>query len=67
MDKEQMMKKLNDEDYIIRVRPFLDEEDVWSGEIDLSIITLSMSAKTFSMVSRYIRSCVTCFAFLYSL
>ena len=41
MDKEQMMKKLNDEDYIIRVRPFLDEEDVWSGEIDLSIITLS--------------------------
>ena len=41
MDKEQMMKKLNDEDYIIRVRHFLDEEDVWSGEIDLSIITLS--------------------------
>ena len=41
MDKEQMVKKLNDEDYIIRVRPFLDEEDVWSGEIDLSIITLS--------------------------
>ena len=41
MYKEQMMNKLYDEDYIIRVRPFLDEEDVWSGEIDLSIITLS--------------------------
>ena len=31
------------------------------------MITLSISAKTFSIVSKYILSCVTCFAFLYSL
>ena len=40
MDREQMRKQINDEDYIIRVRPFVDEEGIWSGEIDLSIITL---------------------------
>lgn len=40
MDREQIRKQINDEDYIIRVRPFVDEEGIWSGEIDLSIITL---------------------------
>jgi len=40
MDREQMRKQINDEDYIIRIRPSVDEEGVWSGEVDLSIITL---------------------------
>ena len=40
MDREQIRKQINDEDFIIRVRPFVDEEGVWSGEVDLSIITL---------------------------
>ena len=40
MDKEYLRKQINDEDYIIRVRPGQDEDGVWTGEIDLSIITL---------------------------
>jgi len=28
-----------DEDFLVRVRPFLDDEGIWNGEIDVSIIT----------------------------
>ena len=33
------VKKIMDNDFIIRIRPFLDENDEWTGEIDLSIMT----------------------------
>tara|TARA_R100000458_G_C8236167_1_gene216466 strand:+ start:193 stop:573 length:381 start_codon:yes stop_codon:yes gene_type:complete len=32
--------QINAEDYVIRIRPFLNDKGVWSGEVDLSIITL---------------------------
>mgnify|MGYP003134608485 CR=1 FL=1 len=37
MDEEQM--KMRDEDFLIRVRPYRDDDGMWNGEIDLSIIT----------------------------
>jgi len=38
MDTEDLMS-MRDEDFIIRVRPFVDKDGSWNGEIDLSIIT----------------------------
>jgi len=38
MNKEDMMEKIQDEDFIIRVRPFADDDGTWSGEIDISIM-----------------------------
>jgi len=34
-DKEQ----LNNDDFVVRVRPFRDEDGSWTGEIDLAVIT----------------------------
>lgn len=39
MDTRMIQQNLNDEDYLIRVRPSYDEDGVWTGEIDLSVIT----------------------------
>ena len=38
MNKEDMMEKIQDEDFVIRVRPFADDDGTWSGEIDISIM-----------------------------
>lgn len=38
MSKDDMINKIKDEDFIIRVRPFADEDGEWSGEIDISIM-----------------------------
>ena len=39
MDMKQLKKQIQDEDFIIRIRPFADDEDgKWNGEIDVSII-----------------------------
>lgn len=38
MTKEELIDSINDEDFIIRVRPFSDDDGQWSGEIDLSIM-----------------------------
>ncbi len=40
MTKEDMLDSINDEDFIIRVRPFADNNGEWSGEIDISIMAL---------------------------
>ena len=36
MNKEEMMERIQDEDFVIRVRPFADEDGVWNGEIQNS-------------------------------
>ena len=38
MKKEELIEKIEDEDFIIRVRPFADDNGEWSGEIDISIM-----------------------------
>ena len=38
MNKDEMMDRIQDEDFIIRVRPFADDDGEWSGEIDISIM-----------------------------
>ena len=38
MKKEELIEKIEDEDFIIRVRPFADDDGEWSGEIDISIM-----------------------------
>ena len=38
MNKDEMMERIQDEDFIIRVRPFADDDGEWSGEIDISIM-----------------------------
>ncbi len=38
MSREKMFDNINDEDFIIRVRPSADEDGNWDGEIDISIL-----------------------------
>jgi hypothetical protein len=39
MDIEDVLKDINKEDFLIRIRPLLTEEDEWTGQIDLSVMT----------------------------
>ena len=41
MDMEKIKEQLQDEDFIIRVRPFADDDGKWTGEVDVSIISIS--------------------------
>ena len=38
MDIERIKKEIQDEDFVIRIRPFADDDGKWTGEIDVSII-----------------------------
>ena len=38
MNKEDMMEKIQDEDFVIRGRPFADDNGEWRGEIYISIM-----------------------------
>jgi len=38
MSKDDMINKIKDEDFVIRVRPFADDDGEWNGEIDISIL-----------------------------
>jgi len=36
----KLSKEINEEDFVIRVRPFADEDGKWSGEVDISIMSM---------------------------
>jgi hypothetical protein len=35
---DKMAREMRDEDFMIRVRPYADEDGIWSGEVDISIM-----------------------------
>jgi len=37
---EKLAKEVNEEDFLIRVRPFADDNGRWSGEVDISIMAM---------------------------
>lgn len=37
---EKLASEINEEDFLIRVRPFADDEGRWSGEVDISIMAM---------------------------
>ena len=37
---EKLANEVNEEDFLIRVRPFADDEGRWSGEVDISIMAM---------------------------
>jgi len=37
---EKLAKEVNEEDFLIRVRPFSDDDGRWSGEVDISIMAM---------------------------
>ena len=37
---EKLAKEVNEEDFLIRVRPFSNDEGRWSGEVDISIMAI---------------------------
>ena len=37
---EKLMTEINEEDFLIRVRPFANDEGAWSGEVDISIMAM---------------------------
>ena len=39
MSKKEFVDRLEDEDFLIRVRPFADDDGTWNGEIDISILS----------------------------
>ena len=38
MDIEHIKKQIQDEDFIVRIRPFADDDGGWTGEVDISIM-----------------------------
>ena len=36
----KLSKEVSNEDFIIRVRPFADDDGKWSGEVDISIMAM---------------------------
>jgi|TARA_R100001460_G_scaffold45741_1_gene83028 Na+-transporting NADH:ubiquinone oxidoreductase subunit NqrA len=36
--KDKMAMQMKDEDFMIRVRPFADDDGSWSGEVDVAIM-----------------------------
>jgi len=38
MDVEKIRENINDEDFVIRVRPFANDDGKWTGEVDISIM-----------------------------
>lgn len=40
MDMKELEKNLQDEDFLIRIRPFANDEGTWNGEIDISVIPM---------------------------
>ena len=41
MDIEKIKEHINDEDFIIRIRPFADDDGKWTGEVDISVMAFS--------------------------
>lgn len=37
---EKLLTEINEEDFLIRVRPFADDDGAWSGEVDISIMAM---------------------------
>ena len=37
---EKLAEEVNEEDFLIRVRPFANDEGRWSGEVDISIMIM---------------------------
>jgi Na+-transporting NADH:ubiquinone oxidoreductase subunit NqrA len=37
---EKLANEVNEEDFLIRVRPFADDEGRWSGEVDIAIMAM---------------------------
>jgi len=37
---EKLLTEVNEEDFLIRVRPFANDEGAWSGEVDISIMAM---------------------------
>ena len=37
---EKLLTEVNEEDFLIRVRPFANDEGGWSGEVDISIMAM---------------------------
>ena len=37
---EKLLAEISEEDFIIRVRPFANDDGGWSGEVDISIMAM---------------------------
>ena len=37
---EKLLEEISEEDFIIRVRPFANDDGAWSGEVDISIMAM---------------------------
>ena len=38
MDINKVKEQIQDEDFLVRIRPFADDEGQWTGEVDISIM-----------------------------
>ena len=43
MTRDELIDNIQDEDFVIRIRPFADDDGQWSGELDISIMVANQS------------------------
>jgi len=58
MNKQQIIDSLEEEDFLIRVRPFADDMGSWSGEIDISIMAFEknpLDDEDFDQVMHFVK------------
>ena len=58
MSKKEFVDRLEDEDFLIRVRPFADDDGTWNGEIDISILSFPdnpMNDEDYGQVLHFIK------------
>ena len=41
MDKEVLKEHIEEDDFVIRIRPFANDAGKWSGEVDISIMSFA--------------------------
>ena len=53
---DKLMKEVREEDFLIRVRPFANDDGDWSGEVDISVMGLpynSLSDEDYDQVMHF--------------
>ena len=38
MNKDEALESINDEDFLIRIKPYADANGEWNGEVDISVM-----------------------------
>mgnify|MGYP003111600114 FL=1 len=57
MTRDELIDNIEDEDFVIRVRPFANDDGQWSGELDISIMAFPKNPMTDEDYSQVMHFC----------